>query len=668
MLSLPEIRATLAEELAKIYAPGCDLNCWQWAEKHLLIPPEESPDRHGPFDSSLQPLLRRLMEFVTNPEEKEFIIRKSAQIGFTLACLIIIAYLAVNRATHVIYAMQAARDAADISRRLVALLEYNEITRGVFTGDEDDVSKLFVRLRGMYVWLVGSGAAGAFRSKAAGIVFLDELDAHEEAPSQQANTIDLARGRVKDAERGKLVAGGTPILWEGETNQNFLTGTREEIHVPCPFCDTYQPIRWDRIRYSHCKNEKGEYDYARMERETYLECVKEGCSVSGRRITEEHKPQMLRRARWVATNHGQDEWKPFPGRVSVWINDLTSVRPQHSWGKLAQKWVDAQTSPSKVRAFHNEVLGEPQSQRRTQVKRDELYKLCGGYEHGCMPVPPATVPETGAPAILMAVDVQGSGEKKWVKAGFKANGECFTIDYGKCLTFDELLLVADTPIRLGDRQPSDEELQRVRRIADETNEPLIDIFRRELGGEWYTVQIGFVDEGHETANVRKFCLSTAHPVTGQPRFFPCKGSDLGRLRDIVDEKRDKFFVDGAPITVYHLSDDDLKEELYLGRIGMFDQIKDGTSPIPRLWFPEYPELEFLTELTTERRGQIMKRGKLVWAWIPPKTGEHNDYGDALKYILALWHVVQSLFQPLPAPPPPPPADAPPQEGAPAAAG
>lgn len=651
MLSLHDIRAALRAELSKIYAPGCTLNCWEWAESNILIPPEESPDRHGPFDSSLQPIVRRLMEFITNPNEKEFIIRKSAQIGFTLACLIIIAYLAVNRATHVIYGMPSAKDAADVSRRLVNILEYNDITRGVFTDDPDDVSKLFVRLRGMYVWLVGAGAAGAFRQKAAGIVFLDELDAHEEAPNQQANTIDLARGRVKDAECGKLVAGGTPVLWEGETNQNYLTGTREEIHVPCPFCDTYQPIRWDRIKFGHCKNEKGEYDYARMELETYLDCVTPGCSAPGRRILDEHKPQMLRRYRCVATNTGQDEWKPFPGRVSIWVNDLYSVRPQHAWGKLAQKWVDAQTSPSKVRAFFNEVLGLPQSERRTQVKRDELYKLCGAYDHGCVPVMPAKMADTGAAALFMAVDVQGSGQKKWVKAAFLPNGECFTVDYGKCLTYDELLLVADLPVRVGERMPSEDDINQARRVAEETNTPLIDVFRERLGGEWLTVQLGFIDEGHETTQVRRFCLETADPVTGQPRFFPCKGSELGRLRDIVDEKRDKFFVEGVPITVYHLSDDDLKDELYLGRIGMFEQIKAGNSRVPRLWFPNYPDAEFLTELTTERRGQIMKRGRLTWVWLPPKSSEANDFGDALKYILALWHVVKALFQPPPEPPP-----------------
>ncbi|MDR1296576.1 MAG: phage terminase large subunit family protein [Deltaproteobacteria bacterium] len=124
MTTYGQIIRELASVLSQIYAPGCELNCWQWAEKNIFLTPEESRDNHGKYDSTLTIYVRRLMEFVTSPHEREFIIRKTAQLGFTLAYIIIIAYLAATRPTHVLYAMDSILEARRIcTNRLQPLLK-----------------------------------------------------------------------------------------------------------------------------------------------------------------------------------------------------------------------------------------------------------------------------------------------------------------------------------------------------------------------------------------------------------------------------------------------------------------------------------------------------------------------------------------------------------------
>jgi len=643
----PDVHAALAAALSRIYAPASTLSCWDWVHANVILSPEESRDHHGPYDGMLTIYVRRLFDFVTTPaaQEKELIIRKSAQLGFTLAYLLVICFVAATRPTHVLFAMDSAKEARNISQRIQRLLTDNSALADVFTDEgEDDLQNLLLRLRGMDVHLSGSGSAGAFANKSVGLAILDELDKHVPSPGGHANTIDLARDRVKKVQQGKLIAGGTPQSWEGETNQNFLAGTREELHAPCPHCDHYQPFRWEQMRFAHCKNLAGEWDYARVLAETFLEC--EACHQP---VRDHHKSQILPRSRWVAHNSGTDDNKPFPSRVSIWINDLYSQDPQTSWGQLAAKFIDAQKSPSKLRSFFNESLGLPSKQQKVELTKSDIHKLAGGYAHGCMPVQPGRNPITGAAAIVVTSDVQGA-EKKWTKLGFTYTGECFVIDYGRCLSLAELVAIADEPVWIGFTAPEDKELEAVRAEALAGQVDYYGLLRARFPDRPFVAQasIGFIDEGHDTFTVRDFCLSTADASFAEPvpRFFPCKGVSHVSPRELVEEITNKFRTakegsDAPFITVYHFNDDALKSDLYLGRIAQHEAIKSGKSPIPRLWLPAYTQDEFIDELCQEKRSAIMHRGKIMMQWLAPKGP--NDWGDAIKMGLALWHVIKAQF-------------------------
>lgn len=641
IVAAADIRSEVVAIFSRIFAPGATESCLEWACRVLDIPKEESPDRAGLFQCDDLPLVIRLFQFINSPDEREFIIRKSAQKGFTLACLIVIAYYAAHAPRNVIYGMPSGKDAAEICRRLVRLLRHNRLA--VFTDDPDDVTKRVLRLLGMDVSFVGISPSD-YRGRPAGLGIMDELDAIQRAPNQP-HPLDQLRSRIKDFQESKLIAGGTPLSWEGQTQQNWLTGTREELHVPCPFCGHYQRLNFDRLRFDHCKDTVGEWDYERVLADTYLECELPGCSTPERRIRDHHKPQMLRCHKWVVTNLGKDEHKPYPGRVSIWDDgDMSSGRPQHSWGRIAVKFLEAQGDTSKLRKFFNEDLGLPRRERATETKREDLLALCGPYRYGAMPVSPAKN-AAGRAAIFMGVDNQEI-EKKWVKVGFTTKGDRYVIDHGSVLSRDHLLLEADKPIFIGREPPGDDVFERGREIARSTGRHLVDVMREIHPGEWHTTFLGFYDEGYETAEVRAWCLSTADAVTGELRFFPCKGGNptgTSGAPDIVVEKSDRFFVGDTPITVYHVNDSDLKHELYTGCIGDFDRIRRGRTKHPRLWFPAYVEDEFVREFLTERRGQKMHRGRLEWRWLEPKTGEHNDYADATKYTFALWHAVRAFF-------------------------
>ena len=641
----PAVRDSKVSVLRKIYAPRDKRNAWQWAEANMSLTPEESRDHHGPYDSSAMPYARRTMEFLTTPGEKEFIPRKSSQLGMTLAYLLGICFTAAVKPTHVLYAMDSVPEARKISRRLKRLIETNPVMAESFAKEgEDGLQNVLLKLAGMDVWFIGSGAAGGFANKSAGLVILDELDLHEPPPKDRGETIDLGRERLKKVKMGKLIAGGKPEEWHAPTNQNYLTGTREEIFMPCPKCGHSQPIHWSAVRFGHCRNTNGDgWDFAKVLAETFVECENPQCR---HHIRDSDKPSMLRGAKCVRTNFGADKHKPFPGRVSLWVNDLISTDPQNSWGNIACRWIDAQDSPSKLRVFFNGVLALPQEEKKTEIDPGDVRALSGEYAHGCMPVPPAENPDSGAVALFLCTDKQAT-HKRWAKVGFAPNGEMFVVDYGRCLTLDDLQDIAAEPVWIGKDAPLAEEINTVRDEAAQIGVP----FHAMLAKRWpdrpfRTIALGIIDEGYSTYIVRDWC----HRSLEKPcAFFASKGVESVRSRELVTEISDRFRTtreddtgpQGSLVTVYHFSDDDIKQELYIGKIAGLPAIKNGKSRVPRMWLPKDPDAEFCGELSAERRVPTMVRGRVRMKWSEPAGC--NDGGDAVKLALVLWQVTRFQF-------------------------
>jgi phage terminase large subunit GpA-like protein len=596
------VKEWLAAVLDKIYQPLNREKIWEWAEREIFLEPRESQEHYGPYDSSLTPYTRLVMQFATDPDWREFILAKSSQSGFTLAILIIVAYFVPHRPRNIIYAIDSGSEAWKISKtRLQPLLRNCRETAAQIEA-EDDVTNMTFFLRGLTIYLMGAYSAGALANKSAGLVIADELDKHPEQPQGEANSIDLLRQRLKKVEDGKLIAFSTPKSEYHITWQEYLTGSRHKCFLPCPHCGGFQELVLEQLRYQQCRDLAGDFDLGQVLTDTFYEC--EHCHAS---IKEEHKPAMLERLEWRATNFGQDEHKPIPRKMSANVSDLYSTFSTSTWGQIAIEYIQAQKSPAALQNFNNGRLGLPSIEKRSEIKRSDLLQLCGSYEHGHCPVQPFV--------ITLAADVQAD-VKKWVKVAWLNNGAAYVVDYGMCLSYDELLIAADDPVIVDDWQAAPEE-ERINPV----------------------VFIGLVDEGHDHKGVRDFCQGT------EGRFFPCKGRGGIQVRDIVEEKT-HFIHNGQPLTVYHFSDDDFKADLYLGRIGKARERmkaeREGTLyPIPPLYFPKNPDAEFLNELCAERRELVMKKGRPVMMWIDPT--EANDYGDALKMNLVAWYRLQAAF-------------------------
>jgi phage terminase large subunit GpA-like protein len=613
-----------------IYTARPTLSIKDWARNNIKLSTKESGDFPGSYDPDLNPLPTILFDVYQSGEYRKAVFKKSSQSGVTLVVLILICYYITYVARNFLYMIDSRDEMRRVSKeRLQPMLKTCGAAAGKISENEDDLTNLTLSLKGLTGYLCGSNSEATYANKSVGLAVNDECDTYA-----KKNAVALT------ADRGKKQTGFFQILlskpenWEDICTQEYLRGTRHRPFYPCPHCGTRQTVDWSRIRFDHCTDLIGNWDYERMAKEIYLRCVNPQCvnpdyahieKGDKGRIMESSKAFMLTalpiKELYQQTNFGEDEYKPVPGVFSCEIDDLMSMFPTATWTDLAREWNDAQGDEVKLKAFLRGRLAQGWKQKKIEVGDSDIYRMSAAYQRGHCPVEPRYV--------LMASDKQ-LNLYKWVKTGWTNNGDCYVIDWGECLSAAELLHIADDPV-----------------IVDKWNEDTPSEKRVNP-----VVYKGMVDEGYMQDEVRDFVVSTClgRNVDGSfnYRFYSCWGQGgihSRSLRDLVVPvygDKPNAIHRGYPIYAYRFSDDNFKDQLYNKRFGGFKEfeaaIKAGKPAPnkPRVFFPAHLEPAFVRELCQEKFTWSEKNKR--WEWIEPK--EKNDFGDALKmnfvgfYILA----------------------------------
>lgn len=628
---MSDLRPWLVNLLNQALRPRPKGRIAQWGIENVILSSEESAGAPGPYNPELEPWSTILFEFVQDPRYDECIVLKPSRVGFTLAFFIIMLWWLAHHSTNIIFCIDNAKEVKKITRkRVIPLVKSVKSLGSVMPANDRQLTTETLYLKGRTVYMAGAQSVSQVTNKTASLVGADEVDQFEEFASGEANALEHLRDRVMDVPGSKGLYGGKPrneedILW-----QEFLTGTRHRLFVPCPHCGTKQLLEFKNLRFNHCRDEEGQFDLEAVARDTYYQCADPACRQQehGGRIDERHKAAMLAGREWRQTNFGQDEHKPEPRKMSVHINQLYSLRPKITWAAIALHFIKAQKKGGRALAhFFRTRLGEPYREKQTVIKGEMVRALAIGstYAHGQCPVLPVLV--------VMAVDVQ-IDVKKWSKVAFLSDGTAFIVDYGECLTFEDLYPIAENPIQ----------------VLDWGDVP-------ESEREAPTVRFMWIDEGdgdNSAKDVRDFCArqrSRSHPIFGGHWIFPCKGAGGAQIKGAVDER--SRVIDGYEFSAYHVSHNEFATELYLQRIAKNDEILAGLEamrknpslrlplPAPRIVLMKHPDDEYIAELCAEKRVMKRVRGRLRWIWADPATP--NDYGDTVKYCLAMWYFVRADY-------------------------
>lgn len=578
--------------LSRFFAEPDPRPDWQWAEENVVFDSKQSPGNPGPYRSAVAPHTRWLGVIANDPSVRQITIKKNSQGAWTEAVLNHIRRRVAQRPGNVLYVIDSLTEARRIvTIRLVPTLERCPATAQAMSEDASDHSTLTLNLRDMFAMFVGGGSIGAVANKPVDIGVVDEADKLPRITGGHGHVVHEMKARFKSTG-GLLFVLSAPNEEQDVTTTEFNKGTQHKLFNPCPHCGHFQELVQEQLRFDHCKNADGDYDLYRVEKEAYYACIHSGTTeCPDGRIYDHHKPAMVERAEWRATNPN-----PEPGHISLESSDLFSLFVDARFGRIALDLIDAIKNPIKKRSVQRDRFGKEYRQRKAQVKEEDLKMLRGRYLRGTMPVECAYM--------AIGSDYQGDGPR-WVKGGFARNGDLYIVDWGDGLSLDELVIQADKPVP--------------------------DLV---TGRQWRTVG-GLVDEGYKQGEVLSFCVRAAY-APEQFRFLPAKGrGNLQNAGELVIESPREH--EGVEFRAYHFNDDKFKSDLYISRIKEFPKIKAGLSKVARIWLPADVGGEFTAELMGEQlQPEINAWGHTRYVW--KKTGP-NHWGDATKLLLVLWNVI-----------------------------
>ena len=605
------------------------LPAWAWAAENVWLG-EKMAATPKLYDPEQTPWAKEWHLLPFDDETREAYVMKCSRSSFTETGLNIIRWMPENHPGNAAFLINSRDEAKKVSK--VRLLDTLSKSAGAkLTGNPDDLTTHLISLINMDIVVSGSGAAGPFMQTWYRWCVLDELENHDDS-TQETTTVDRARSRLVGVADGKIFAGSKPENAGGIIDLNYIRGTQEKWIVPCPRCSEHIELKFEYLRFGHCKELIG-WDLTRVLKETFYQC-----QCCGGRIDEHEKWDMVNAGRWQPTPDAERRRPPSgnavaaePGVRSFHISDLYSLWADLTWGFLAKEWLAAfviDPNLTKQKYFRTNHIGLPWDTLEMQLKEDSLLALIGGITeeregrtvrlgqpfelayhddefHTQLPFKfPFWLTITG--------DVQEHFIRFWVCAWNK-DGECFLIDRG--------------------------------RVKD--GDAFIELFRREYWAEGddqpHTIGDGLIDCGNDKLDVFRICIKAQDQGFN---LWPSRGSGFhSEFRDKTVRKRPDT-CDGRDIVIREFYDHAIKSDFLLGKIGKRTE--------PRLWFPRemptYCPDEF-TELRAERLNKVTVNGRTVQKWQHDKQKHGpNEAVDLGKQQYVIFQEIKESLKGLGTPP------------------
>lgn len=577
------VRSFVVGVLLGIYQPQPSEPMWEWAERTLRIPATENDELAGTLWKSWRsPYVRELMAWLQRPGKGEMWVKKSSQTGITMAVLIMICWMIVNRPANTLYAINSVDEARKISVvRLKRWITDNKLLDEV-KGSEDDLSNLTYFLRGMTVYLIGAHSPGAWKNKSVSFCILDELDEHDFLEGT-GSTVNEARSRVKRPRNAKILGFSTPGRMD-HIHGLHESGTQEEIFFPFPCCGHVQSLRWPNLVFGtdEFKDLAGDYDRDKVREGAYFKC-----ELCGGRLLDSQKMAAMESFESRPTAPGKTKDDPIRS-LHLWDAYSYFV----TFGQIALKWIDAQGDEAAKQDVMQNTRGERFERNGKELKAGDVLARKGNYPQGRVNFRPLVV--------LQATDVQDDCTKS-VKGAFDLDGNLYLIDWQKNDNIEE--------------------------AADWLYDPLCG--RKE--GELVPIAWGLMDEGFRTMAVRALCLDH------EGRWWPIKGRGSAQI-DQTWRSALKFARGNEEILTYQIKEEEFKWQL-LKMIA--DDKRREEKKQPRIWLPgDVDEHDPLVQELCNERPELDKKTK-KWKWV--KKGP-NDYWDCVKLLLAAWKIKEAEWR------------------------
>ena len=504
-------KTEIVDDIKRALSIADNLTVSEWADKYRVLSQAASAES-GKWKTSRTPYLKEIMDCLSaNSTPKKVVFMKGAQIGGTEAGLNWIGYI-IHRAPGPTLIVNPSIDTSkrNSKMRIMPMIEATKIlSKCIMPQKSRDSGNTILQkeFKGGVLIMTGANAPSGLRSVPIRYLFLDEIDEYPKEAGTEGDPVDLAIQRTATFSNKKIFMISTPTIKDASRiEQAFLEGDQRYYHVPCPYCNHYQVLRWRNVVFD-----------SKNLTEACYKCEK--CGVLWHNWEKE---TILARGHWIAT-------KPLNTDVaSFHLSSLYSPHDWISWTDIAKEFLAAKDEPSRLQVWTNTKLAEPwEDMAGEQIDPTNLMIR---REHFGEYLP------AGVAVLTAGVDVQDNRLEVEV-VGWGRGEESWSIEY--------LVLFGDpsTPELWGQL---DEVL--MRRYAHSKNIP-------DLGILACCVDSG----GHYTDHVINYCYARS-----SSRVFAIKG-DGGYGKPIWPATASKSWKTKKPVYVIGVNDakDTLMRRLHI---------------------------------------------------------------------------------------------------------
>lgn len=402
---IPELHFAVECQTAESLTPPKRQTVSEWCEENIVLDVSQEP---GKLRLSRTPYARRILDAVGDPTVKRVTLMTCTQVAKTTIEMCALAYAIDQAPGDALFVLPTEDLCKNFSKgRLGKLLRRTDCLRRAQTGDASDLSMFRYAFTSMTLYLAWANSPAMLSSNPVRYVFMDEVGKFPPFSGCEADPTKLATERCKNFWNRKVIQASSPTKSKDYISREFMNGTQEYFHVPCPHCGMKQTLVWQQIKWPD-----GEWDAnrTRSKRLAWYECA-----VCGGKILDHHKRRMLMDGEWIARNPGGDH-------LSFHLNSIYS--PWLTFSDVAAEFQECRGRPELMMNFTNSWLGEVWHEKAEDVTAESVEKLRGVYASGLVP--------TEAVVLTAGADVQKTGVYWSVRAWGAGDGgeESWLVDWG----------------------------------------------------------------------------------------------------------------------------------------------------------------------------------------------------------------------------------------------
>lgn len=314
------------EAFARGIRPDPVMSVSEWADTYRVLDRRSSAEP-GKWRTSRTPYLKEIMDCLSPSHPcQRVVVKKATQMGFTQAGMNwfgFIAHLAPGPCMMILPTDGAAKKHS--KTKLNPMIQETAVLQGIIAEPkkkDSETTTLMKDFPGGYLMLVGANSSSAFRNVSIRYLMADDVNGYPLDLDEEGDALSLGIKRTGSFSNRKIyILSTTTVKGESRISKEFNESDQRYFFVPCPFCGSYQILRWGNIKFKHV-------EYA-LQGPVEYEC--EHCK---KLISERFKSGMLEAGNWIAQN-------PKHTDAGFHLNAFYAPAGWTSWADIVKEFLQA---------------------------------------------------------------------------------------------------------------------------------------------------------------------------------------------------------------------------------------------------------------------------------------------------------------------------------------